>query len=513
MGFKYPADPADGDIIVRGDLLGTYDANTDTWAVGQLDPVAGIPGPVGPEGDPGPQGIPGQGLEIAGTVAGLGQLPASAEINDIYITLDNGHGNLWDGTQWIDLGEPIQGPQGIQGIQGIQGFQGAPGEKGAQGDQGIQGIQGIQGESGSLEVASATNLGGIKIGRGLDIWPDGTAHAKAMDVVIETAPIPTSEVRPFQPHFLTFGAPAVWEKQYRTDQQNYYNETVQWEAPPSSNSAMVWYFCSSIVSLAAGWPNPSGQWVSFPRIYIGNVLSMTGGDAVFESNGNPYFGVSMSHNASMIYSADIAYNAANPFQSIKPTMKMDMITYTQGAVIDFNVQVNIHRSQWAKAEMGGGRLIILPFINKEGQNNIYEDDDWGPIPDPATFATGPYNAGIYSSLPKTWRTLWDVSSPGETYDPQVIPDETTEQRQKADSVALKAALNGCVLNIDQELEYISDHPELNLQSTADTLVAYRIELEGLRSLPGSFSVINSELERITAAVNTIIDYEFRFEVT
>ena len=41
--FKFPANPSDGDIVVRGDLQAFYNAATNTWRVSQLDQVAGIP--------------------------------------------------------------------------------------------------------------------------------------------------------------------------------------------------------------------------------------------------------------------------------------------------------------------------------------------------------------------------------------------------------------------------------------------------------------------------------------
>lgn len=110
------------------------------------------------------------------------------------------------------------GPQGPKGEQGIQGIQGPQGEKGPKGDtgnigpQGPQGIQGPKGDAGytpyigengnwfingqdlgvaassgyTLPIASATSLGGIKIGENLTIAEDGTlsAQAGAEDVII-----------------------------------------------------------------------------------------------------------------------------------------------------------------------------------------------------------------------------------------------------------------------------------------------------------------------------------------
>ena len=59
MSFQFPANPADGDIVVRGNLLATYDKDNNTWTVGEIPTYPGIPGPVGPQGPQGVQGDPG----------------------------------------------------------------------------------------------------------------------------------------------------------------------------------------------------------------------------------------------------------------------------------------------------------------------------------------------------------------------------------------------------------------------------------------------------------------------
>ena len=47
---------------------------------------------------------------------------------------------------------------------------------------------GPQGETGSLAVATETTLGGIKIGRGLNIKPDGTVQAGETSVDLGDRP-------------------------------------------------------------------------------------------------------------------------------------------------------------------------------------------------------------------------------------------------------------------------------------------------------------------------------------
>lgn len=108
-----------------------------------------------------------------------------------------------------------QGPQGEKGNKGDKGDTGDRGPKGEIGEQGPQGIQGPQGDRGpsgytpyigdngnwfingqdlgvaassgyTLPIASATSLGGIKVGENLTIAEDGTlsAQAGAEDIII-----------------------------------------------------------------------------------------------------------------------------------------------------------------------------------------------------------------------------------------------------------------------------------------------------------------------------------------
>ena len=56
MSFLFPANPANGDIVIQPQedgsfIKGTYDAINNTWAVGELPEEPGVPGPEGPKGD------------------------------------------------------------------------------------------------------------------------------------------------------------------------------------------------------------------------------------------------------------------------------------------------------------------------------------------------------------------------------------------------------------------------------------------------------------------------------
>ena len=498
MAFQYPANPTDGDIIVRGDLLATYDSDTNTWVVGQLNPVAGIPGPAGPKGDKGEQGDQGVGLDVDGSVPTYADLPSPPNVNfnDIYIVEETGHGWVFTDRGWIDLGIIIQGPKGDKGDKGDQGEEGPRGDQGPKGDPGVEGPKGDQGEVGQIPVATASTIGGIKVGRGLAMQADGTLRANKMDVVIETAPIPSDEVRSFEPTFIDFGQAPQWNQQYRVDRPNYATRTVTWNPPALADGAMLFYFCSSIATLADGWPGSDGQWIQYPNIYIGNLLEIT--NATFGASIEPNKqGVAMNHNVATLYNYSKNYQGGPAqYQSIKPTTKINTIYFQPDTQINFTITTNIYRSQWAKCDIGMGRLILFPYLTQEGQ--VLPPDIDIPI-DPLPFMKGAHR-------------LFADGVTGEDEDnPAVIPEETPQERARADAGALKNAINASLANIDANLRMLDDMNDPSQDTTKEALKGYRDELFNLRNLPGTYTALNAECLRINTAVNDILTYDFRFE--
>lgn len=126
----------------------------DTGAQGPPGPqgsqgAQGNPGSQGPPGVQGPQGVAGASVKVIGSVANVSQLPTNygGDIGDMFITQEDGHGHVWNGTSFDDIGE-IKGPKGDQGATGPQGPQGAQGDQGLPGPQGPQGMQGEKGDKG-----------------------------------------------------------------------------------------------------------------------------------------------------------------------------------------------------------------------------------------------------------------------------------------------------------------------------------------------------------------------------
>lgn len=113
----------------------------------------------GEQGPEGPAGQDGTGVNVIGTVPSASALDPgyTGEVGDMYIAVDNGAGYVWNGTEWVEVGQ-IQGPAGPQGPEGPEGQEGAQGPEGPQGPQGPQGAQGPQGLQGLPGTTSWNGL-------------------------------------------------------------------------------------------------------------------------------------------------------------------------------------------------------------------------------------------------------------------------------------------------------------------------------------------------------------------
>lgn len=69
----------------------------------------GAPGPAGEDGQQGPAGI-----QVVGAVDSAASLPGSANPGELWVTRNDGHGHVWNGVNWVDIGT-IRGPAGKPG--------------------------------------------------------------------------------------------------------------------------------------------------------------------------------------------------------------------------------------------------------------------------------------------------------------------------------------------------------------------------------------------------------------
>ncbi|MFT4760827.1 MAG: hypothetical protein ACI9XO_002650 [Paraglaciecola sp.] len=114
------------------------------------------PNLTGPQGLVGQDGQDGTGVLIVGSVTSTSNLPAiyNGNVGDMFITQNDGHGHVWDGTQFVDVGQ-IKGPEGEQGLQGIAGTNGINGQNGTNGTNGQNGADGQNGNG----ITSVMNNG------------------------------------------------------------------------------------------------------------------------------------------------------------------------------------------------------------------------------------------------------------------------------------------------------------------------------------------------------------------
>ena len=472
--FTYPANPVDGDVIIKGDYQAKYTKSSNTWAVSLIPAGPGIPGPTGPKGDKGDQGDTGDGLDIKGTVPTVSALPTTgAAVGDIYVTEDDSHAHVYkpNGT-WFDLGIPLRGPQGVAGVAGAvgpAGAQGIPGDRGPQGAQGPPGVQGPQGST-LLPVATASTLGGIKIGRGLSIDASGSASAGLTIVDIETAPIPPGEIRSFEPIYLDMGTSKTETYTTAFSQDNWSTDTKSVQMPGQADGAILFWFHSSQFRLNTAYAGSIGALVAF-RGYLGHTLKITNG--TFD-NGANIVGTSSTHNVTFGYDA----NAMNERWSNIPLTKIDAIKFQPGASVTFDFAVNLAKVSWCRLSAGMCRLIILPYIDLAGQNASVK----------------PFQV--------MGRALQVLQDPSETAPPKFTPQEM----RRADSLDLKYRIKELVATCDQLLVTNTSGAVHN------AILQCRADLLAMRSIPGTAFALNSELKRIADQLNAIEDYTFRFEI-
>ena len=507
MSFQYPADPSDGDIIVRGDLIATYTKSNNTWQVSQLNPEYGIQGPTGPQGEKGEKGDDAQ-LNIGGIVPTSEDLPIPGFINQIWITEDDGHGWVWNEVSWIDTGVLLIGPVGPQGETGPQGEKGVQGPRGSQGNQGPPGQDGEPGPAGNQVVATTQTLGSVKIGRGLAIWADGSVHAQQQDVIIETAPIPVdsttglSRASLYEPIYVTMGE---IKDQLTTNGQEYLDwvTDIQYvQMPAEANAALIWAFYGCGMRINPALPYRDGN-DRYLRAYFRNRIDIAG--ATFASGMENAMGNTMTMNMTTGVNATTIQNrfcneTASKFN------KMDF--ETGGTIISINFKCDIIRTGWTQVTGGGARFIIIPFINRQGQNDVYPEDAYELPTDPLARAVAQVEGSRAFTRPDAKWVQFERAEqvPFDDFDIE-FPGSNPALQQADDAMELKSMVSDAIMFIDSE--------NLTLKDTDPTkyelLLGYRAELIALRDEPGPSSVVFDSLKNILDGVNGVVYYEFRFE--
>ena len=522
MSFQFPANPKDGDVVIRlingTSVKGVYNEDTNTWEVGELPEEPGVPGPAGPKGEQGEKGDPGQGLQVSGIVETENNLPPPNDHTFQFWLVDDTNTLFYsDGNEWSNLGSPIQGPagnDGADGADGTNGLNGAPG-KGWYDTQiidqrpgnyqisflsndGLQfttdNIMGPQGETGSLQVATATTIGGIKIGRGLDIAPDGTASAGVTTVNLETVPL-NPDGNPANINFMTPYAPIYrFMGQYRTESWEYARNDYDYESdsmtikmPSTANKALVFYFGSSTMKGSPTTPYDAGNMRSF-RLYASHQIGLT--NAIYTSGRTTDLGMANVHNLAYL----IDSQALERRQSTTPTTKINQIEFAQGGTeVTFDYNFRIHISGWNELTAGGLQVIIIPF--RDVDTDVDEDGEGFSL-----------NVAPPGTVVKDGSDFYYTREADGSVPDDVIPTPPTpEELNKEAGEDYRQAIEYANERINNELVYVQGTP------TGDQLIAYRDELRAVRDLPGSAEDVGNALIPIINGINSLLAYTFRFE--
>ena len=509
MAFQYPANPSDGDIIVRGDVLAKYTKSNNTWQVSQLDTTFGIEGPTGARGPKGDKGDDAQ-LNIGGIVPTAEDLPVPGYLNQIWITEDTGNGWIWNGISWKDIGVVLIGPQGPQGETGAQGPQGPQGGRGPQGEQGPQGQQGADGATGTQVVATKTTLGSVKIGRGLAIWPDGSVHAQQQDVIIETAPIPVddstglSRASLYEPIYLTMGEIKTQLFTNGTEFNDWVTDKAYVEMPLEANAALIWAFYSCGMRINPALPYRTGN-DRYLRAYFRNRVDIAG--ATFASGQENAMGNTMTMNMTTGVNELIIQQRFNN-ETASKFNKMDF--EPGGTIVSLDYSCDIIRTGWTQVTGGGARFIIIPYINREGQNALYPEDDYELPTDPLIRSIAKVE-GVRPTNCKPdakWVQFERAEQvPFEDLSNIDYPGMSPAEEQADDAMELKSMISDAITFIDSENVWFKDNDEVKY----DLMIGYRQQLYELRNEPGPSSVVFDSLKNILDGVNGVVAYDFRFE--
>lgn len=502
--FLFPANPADGDVIVRGSIKGTYVASTNTWEVGEVPQYPGVPGPLGPEGPQGPKGNPGSGVNVVGAVESKGDLQVPSIVpNQFWLVNDTNTLFFSDGKEWFDLGSPIRGPQGIQGIPGEDGVDGSNGIAGrgwtstdeiktVSGDGVVESYKikfnsndglgfttdELVGPAGWEPVyASADVPGLIKLGRGLDLDPGGDVNVKDTFVNLETVPLEAGYMLQYKPISLNWPTGKYQEFLAGLDNAsipNWFTSntiTVLPEELGSATAAVVLFQCASEIRKAS---SISGSTFKGLRTYLSKNLIIT--NAYFSDTQAQIMGIPVTHNFT------IPSNANDRVSKDAQLTKNQLIRFEAGATLTFKIRVDINTTSPCQVTAGAGRVVIIPFR--------YEGD--------VARMMGPFIQNDGDTLFAA--TEEEMEQLVEDFFPPVTPESIAAEKANLLKEQMKDATN----IINDEIPY-----RTGTEQTA--LLLIRDNLFGLRDLPGTYEELNTLLDSYLVELENIVGFKFRFQ--
>ena len=504
--FQFPANPADGDVVVRGNLLGKYNKDTNTWEVGEIPTYPGVPGPIGPRGPEGPQGEPGAGVNVNGAVESEDDLqPPSVVPNEFWVVQDTNTLYFSNGYDWFDLGSPIQGPQGEKGEPGTDGIDGGNGIPGrgwtstdeikTVSDDGVVESYKVRfnsndglgfttdelvGPAGWEPVYATADVPGlVKLGRGLDLDPAGNANVKDTLVNLETVPLETflgSEyMLQYKPIVLNWPTGKYQEfttGQGQANMTGWYTSDTKIVLPEdlgTADAAIVLFQCASAVSKAS---SINGSDFKGLRTYMSKNLLVE--NAVFNGTGARIMGIPVTHNLTQPGSATdrISRDAA--------LTKNQLLKFEEGATLRFTIRVDLNATSPMKIEAGAGRVVLIPFrlSKNSATKQMFEDD-------PMLF---------YARDDK------ELEDQINDYFPPVTDETIAEEK----ATLLKSQMKDATNIINDEYDYRTPTEQA-------ALITIRDNIFGLRDLPGTYEELNTLLESYMLELSNIVNFKFRFQ--
>ena len=502
--FQFPANPSDGDIVVRGNLQAFYNAATNTWRVSEVPTAPGIPGPPGP---PGPIGPPGQGLSISGSVDTFANLPKPNTQQFLFWIVDDTNTLYYsDGIQWIDFGSPIQGPKGEDGEDGNEGTPGQNGRgwydtsvdtsngeykvtflsndgltfttdnlKGPAGNDGNDGADGNDGQdfTGTLPLATTSSPGVVQVGSGLDVDTSGVLSVDYNDARLDGGIVKT-----FQPIYVDDLAGNRSEVVLVDSIPNYVNKSITIAFPSTANRAMIWWFNPTQLAGVRDSPFPievaSGVGISVFRAYFYSTITTSVGN--FTGGGKSIFNASR-HNLTLLNNPNT--DSVSDRNSNSNNTKIDELFVPVGTnQITFTLNTDLEFGK-GLCNAGSVRLCILPFRDQAGQDELDGGD---------TFNFQAAASARTAEVPDQYNPV----------EPNILlGEQATELRYGMDKT-----INDIEIGLNDP--YISD-------SDKDLLRGYRTDVYNLRNLSGSATDVLNALVAIGANVQSIVRFKFPFE--
>lgn len=500
--FLFPANPADGDIVVRGNIKGTYIAATNTWEVGEIPQYPGVPGPIGPIGPEGPKGDPGSGVNVVGAVPTKDDLQVPSIVpNEFWLVNDTNTLFFSDGYEWFDLGSPIRGPQGIKGEPGTDGVDGGNGVAGrgwtstdeiktvsADGvvesykikfnsNDGLGFVTDeLVGPAGWAPVYATADVPGlIKLGRGLDLDPGGDVNVKDTFVNLETVPLQGGYMLQYKP--ITLNWPSGKYQEFTAGQGSvnmtgWYTSntlTVLPEELGSADAAIVFFQCASDVQKAS---SINGSDFKGLRTYMSKNLLVQGGS--FNDTGAQIMGIPVTHNLTIpgMSTDRISRDAA--------LTKNQLLRFEVGATLSFTIRVDLNATSPMRINAGAGRVVLIPFrTDSEVARTAMFDND---------------------------PTVFLASDDDELADQiaDFFPPVTDNSIAAEKATLLKESMKDAMNIINDELPY-------RTETEVTALIVIRTNIFNLRDLPGTYEELNDLLESYLVELNNIVGFKFRFQ--